>query len=208
MSGKDEDLSKNEFFIAHYNSLREEILQRLKEHNQLYWIKIIAVGAILSVFFGLITGFEWIKEGFLSYLIWLVPLISIAFDFQILGNMTSILEIGKYTKFFIETKVQTELKNSNIDFTFWESIRAKFDWKFGPNKKAIGFLYFLAKGDLVIFWFLTLVAIGITLGIRINFGFSLAIDLPILILILLLTTIVAIQFFIIAKLLNYEPTTP
>lgn len=93
--------------LEYFKSLREEIHLRIKQHTQLVWIKIVSIGAIISF---LMERFyaggidSELSSSFWLYLIWIIPLAAIIFDFLLAGNLRAINNLGSYIKSHFEEK--------------------------------------------------------------------------------------------------------
>lgn len=106
--------------IQQFNTLRDEVHLRVRQHTQLVLFKIITLGAVTSFFVEkttLLTPPDATPRHPIGFYLWLVPLMGAAMDALIAGNLRALYNIGPYIKSHIEPLFRRSVNDAMI---FWE----------------------------------------------------------------------------------------
>lgn len=116
---------------------RSEIQERIKLQTQLLSIKMITLGVLFGVFF---RG-DFDTTELLKYFVWILPLISMSFDFAIFQNVIILNTMGLYLHKEISKKWLAEEYLGRQDLLLWEDFFSKHyssAWDFLRRLTAIG----------------------------------------------------------------------
>ena len=128
--------------VEYFKELRQEIKDHIKEMNNLFWIKLIALGASLAFFASMINA-STIVNPIILYCMWIIPVVGIIFDMNMFGKGTRVMALGKYIRIYFEGMAFEEIKNGinkkkkGWHFMFWEEAHMKMDYLVNDNKKHI-----------------------------------------------------------------------
>lgn len=145
-----------EFVAQYFQSLRDEIHLRLREHTRLVWIKVVVLGGMITF---LMSEFLPNRQPALLYLLWMLPLLGVVFDVLIAGNLEAINNISKYNNEHIEGKA-FDAESFPDDFSLWEEevARSENEWVNYPLP-AVGAIWFLTFSSWI---FITFIRIQLT----------------------------------------------
>lgn len=107
-----EEEKENQIISDYFKSLREEIHIRIREHTRLVWIKILSLGMMMFFFIRRSYDTEMrtaLLEPSFSFLVCMIPLAAVIFDFLIAGNIRIINNLGYYIKVYIESEAFEEI---------------------------------------------------------------------------------------------------
>jgi len=171
MNGNEQELN---LLVEYFKSLREEIHLRIRQHTQLVWIKIVSLGAIISF---LIERFyvggidSELSSSLWLYLVWIIPLAAIIFDFLLAGNLRDINNLGVYIRDHFEKKSFRKYV-SDPGFKFWEECVGQADPKYRCY----------TWQDMVVIWLFTLGSSVFSGLLRWQIGFNYFVDIPLIVL--------------------------
>lgn len=103
-----------ELFKLQYESLREEIMEKIKLSHQLGYYKLIAIGAMLGVTIAKGVDQQYIKSLFLA-----VMLLPVVFDAALYFNGKAIVKVGIYIRTHIEPNFKI-IAGIPDDILLWE----------------------------------------------------------------------------------------
>lgn len=83
------------FVFQYFQSMRDEIQLRIRQHTRLVWIKIFVMGGLMSF---ILSELVPSQESLLLHLVWFLPIMGLVFDVLIGRNQLIIRNIGAYIR--------------------------------------------------------------------------------------------------------------
>ena len=109
------NIDKNDAVALYFNSLRAEVLEKIKLSHRFSYFKLLSIGALL----GVVASKGGANQGYEVPVLITLSIFLLAFDLSIHFNTNSIIGVGNYIREHIEPELKKQF-NPTAEFCFWE----------------------------------------------------------------------------------------